>query len=183
MEHQFSFPVNMVFTAYKPESNWRFMAIFGIALKYAVISTQPTISCFAVFINCSLDWLAILFFPALGFLFPMRQIRSADQFIENRKSSTLFDSISRGIIAFKATFATLFSISMNRNTGAGIYSMIIWFFASTFFFISIRIQSWFEYLWIRESFDWISGPVIQTHLIPVTVSIARNSIKVSIKWN
>lgn len=73
------------------------------------------------------------FFPRFWLPFPMRQIRSADQFIENRKSSTLFDSISRGIIAFKATFATLFSISMNRNTGAGIYSMIIWFFASTFF--------------------------------------------------
>lgn len=120
-----------------------------------VISTQKTISCFVVSItNCLLVRLLVLFsvFFTLNYLalfahdfFCASLIGpdlSADQFIENQKSSILFESISLGIIAFKASLTTLL-LSVSGNTKW----VFVWWFL--LFFMRIHRSSWIFMIWSK----------------------------------
>lgn len=151
-----------------------------------VISTQKTISCFVVsiklFISSMGDIVLRFFFylelsrsawPWFFLCFLIGPDLSADQFIENQKSSILFDSISLGIIAFKASLTTLL-LSVSGNTKW----VFVWWFSLFFHADSSFKPNIYDLVEVLIEFWPMPCYATQSHLIPVTlpIAIALNSL-------
>lgn len=152
-----------------------------------VISTQKTISCFVVSITNFLLVRLLILFSAFFYLELSCSVcpwfflclligpdLSADQFIENQKSSILFESISLGIIAFKAYLTTLL-LSVSGNTKW----VFVWWFSLFFHADSSFMLNIYDLVEVFIEFWVMLFHATQSHLIPVTVpiAIALNSLQ------